>query len=37
MKKIKNGKMYNTETAKKVSSWYNGYTGGDFNRVERVL
>lgn len=30
MKKVINGKMYNTETAKKVGSWGNEYYYNDF-------
>ena len=30
MKKIINGKMYNTETAKELGSWDNGYPVNDF-------
>lgn len=31
MKKIINGKMYNTETAKELGYKDNGYNGNDFN------
>ena len=37
MKKIINGKMYNTETAKKVATWDNGYPYGDFHYCEETL
>ena len=30
MKKVMNGKMYNTETAEMVASWDNGYSKSDF-------
>lgn len=31
MKKIINGKKYDTETAKRVGCWSNNYNWGDFN------
>lgn len=31
MKKIINGKIYNTETAKEISTWDNGCNTNDFN------
>lgn len=37
MKKIINGKMYNTETATCVGTYSNGYHRGDFNYVEESL
>ena len=37
MKKIINGKMYNTETAKKIGWWSNGASYSDFNRIEEAL
>lgn len=37
MKKIINGKMYNTETAKKVGEWWNGYSTRDFHYCEETL
>lgn len=37
MKKIINGKMYNTETAKEVATWSNSYNFGDFNYCEETL
>ena len=33
MKKIINGKMYNTETAKEIGSWNNGRYRSDFYYV----
>ena len=36
MKKVINGKMYNTETAKKMADWYYGYPG-DFDYYEERL
>lgn len=37
MKKVINGKMYNTETAEKIDGWSNGYYGNDFrNCTERL-
>lgn len=37
MKKIINGKMYNTETAAKVGFWSNDLTYGDFGWIEQTL
>ena len=37
MKKIIKGKMYNTDTAKKVGDWYNQYGRSDFNYVSEEL
>lgn len=37
MKKIINGKVYNTETAKKVGKWSNGCIDGDFNYLSEAL
>lgn len=37
MKKVINGKMYNTETAKCIYSYTNGYSMNDFNYVEEAL
>jgi len=37
MKKIINGLLYNTETAKLVGTWDNGYNPGDFNYCEESL
>ena len=37
MKKIVNGKMYNTDTAKEVATWSNGYYGSDFRNCTEVL
>ena len=37
MKKVINGKLYNTETADTVHSWDNGCYGGDFQRCEETL
>lgn len=37
MKKIINGKMYNTETAKEVATWSNSYNFDDFNYCEETL
>ena len=37
MKKIINGKMYNTETAKELESYWNGYSERDFNYCYEVL
>jgi hypothetical protein len=37
MKKIINGKKYDTETAKCVGDWDNGYGCGDFQHVEERL
>ena len=37
MKKVINGKLYNTETAKKVASWYSSYARNDFQYYEEEL
>lgn len=37
MKKIINGKLYDTETAKCVGSWDNGLYGRDFGRMSEEL
>ena len=37
MKKIINGKVYDTETAKKVASWYSSYARNDFHYYEEEL
>lgn len=37
MKKIINGRKYNTETAKEVGCWSNGYPCGDFNWCQETL
>lgn len=37
MKKVINGKLYNTETAKKVASWYSSYARNDFHYYEEEL
>lgn len=37
MKKIINGKVYDTEKAKKVASWYSSYARNDFNYYEEEL
>lgn len=37
MKKIIDGKVYNTETAALLGEWSNGYSNGDFNYVEENL
>ena len=37
MKKIINGRKYDTETAKCVGSWDNGYGCNDFSHVEESL
>lgn len=37
MKKVINGKSYNTETADKVASWSNDYSTSDFNWCEESL
>lgn len=34
MKRIINGKKYDTETARKLGSWDNGYYPGDFDYCE---
>lgn len=37
MKKIVNGKRYNTETAEYIANWSNGYNPGDFNYCDEDL
>lgn len=37
MKKIINGKLYNTETAKSIGYWSNGSNSRDFNYIEKEL
>lgn len=37
MKKIINGKKYDTETAKEVGSWENGGSWRDFSHMEETL
>lgn len=37
MKKVINGKMYNTETATRIASWDNGIYGNDFKSCEEDL
>ena len=37
MKKIINGRKYDTETAKDVGYWSNGYPCSDFNHCEETL
>lgn len=37
MKKIINGRLYNTETATCVGSWDNGFGAGDFNHCTEML
>lgn len=37
MKKIINGKLYNTETAKEICSWSNGYFSRDFHIVSEII
>ena len=37
MKKIINGKVYDTETAKEVGSWCNAGSWRDFNHMEETL
>jgi hypothetical protein len=37
MKKIINGKMYNTETAEEVGFWSNNYSYNDFRYCEESL
>lgn len=37
MKKIIDGKRYDTETATKVANWDNGCYGNDFNAVDEDL
>ena len=37
MKKVINGKLYDTETAKKCGEWDNGYYTNDFNYCSETL
>ena len=37
MKKIINGKLYNTQTAKEVGQYWNGYGAGDFHHICETL
>ena len=37
MKKVINGKMYDTETAQLMGEWDNGLYGNDFGRCEEAL
>ena len=37
MKKIINGKKYNTETAKEIGCWSNNYYCNDFNYCKETL
>lgn len=37
MKKIIEGKIYNTETANEIDTYYSGHPSGDFNRYEETL
>ena len=37
MKKIINGRKYDTETAKEIGYWSNGYPCSDFNHCEETL
>ena len=37
MKKIIDGKLYNTATAETIGEWDNGYSGGDFRRASVAL
>lgn len=37
MKKIINGKLYNTDTAEKIMGWTNGYGYGDGNYISEAL
>lgn len=37
MKQIINGKMYNTETAKELTSWSNDVSYSDFSHCREVL
>lgn len=37
MKKIINGKLYNTETAKEIGAWSNSWNRGDFSEFEEYL
>ena len=37
MKKIINGKLYNTDTADMLGEYWNGLPCGDFNKVDEAL
>jgi hypothetical protein len=37
MKKVINGKTYNTATATRIADWDNGHFGGDFKACEESL
>jgi hypothetical protein len=37
MKRIIDGKRYDTETAKQIATWNNGYPCNDFHAVEETL
>lgn len=37
MKKIIDGKVYNTQTAKLIGEWDNGYSSADFNWACEIL
>lgn len=37
MKKVINNKLYNTETAKEIHCWDNGYFTNDFNYMSETL
>lgn len=37
MKKVIEGKLYNTETAEELASWHNGCSYNDFNYCREVL
>ena len=37
MKKVINGKMYNTETAREIDRWGNRYYGNDFRNCTEIL
>lgn len=37
MKKIIDGKVYNTETAEEIADWDNGFYGGDFEHYREEL
>ena len=37
MKKIINGRKYDTETAKEIGYWSNGYPCSDFNHCNETL
>jgi hypothetical protein len=37
MKKVIDGKLYNTETAEEIANWSNGLSYSDFNNCEESL